>query len=105
MSKHEEPACRAPTGRAGVNRAVRLILGVGAGMGVAVVAALALAILDLYLTGHGHPSINRATISVPWTGIRLSTADIALLASALVAGVATWFLLGAIVKERRGDDG
>jgi len=72
---------------------VRLLLSVGAALGAAVVAALALTVLDLYLTGHGHPSIHRATIELRWIGMRLSPSDIAFVASALVVGIAVWWLL------------
>ena len=69
----------------------RLFVSIAVAAGVALVLALALTVLDLYLTGHGHTSINREIVSIPSAGVHLSASDIALLAGAVAAGLATWF--------------
>ncbi|MDH4044227.1 MAG: hypothetical protein OEW06_07200 [Gemmatimonadota bacterium] len=53
-------------------------------------AAIALAVLDLYLTGHGHPSIARAWIAWPAVGVHLSRADVLVLLAAGGGGFLQW---------------
>ncbi|MEO6408844.1 MAG: hypothetical protein ABIO45_08835 [Burkholderiaceae bacterium] len=62
---------------------------VAAALGMAVLASIALAVLDLYLSGHGLP-----TLTAPWIdsdSVHLSRADVVMLAlsalAALVGGV------------------
>ena len=70
---------------------VRLGLALGAGFGAAVLAAVALAILDLYVTGHGQPSVLRPWIDWPDAGVHLSRGDVVMYLAACLAGLGTWF--------------
>jgi hypothetical protein len=70
---------------------LRLGLALGAGVGAAVLAAVVLGILDLYLTGHGQPSVLRPWIDWPAAGVHLSRGDIVMYCAACLAGLGTWF--------------
>jgi len=60
------------------------------GVVAALVTAVVLAIVDLYITGHGGPSLARPWIS--WGDhVLLSRADVILWSCALVAAGAGWF--------------
>ncbi|MEA2624386.1 MAG: hypothetical protein QOD06_431 [Candidatus Binatota bacterium] len=68
----------------------RVAAAAGASFAAAVVAAITLAVTDLYVTGHGHPSLMRAWIDWEAGGVHLSRADVGILAVAMAAGVASW---------------
>jgi len=68
----------------------RLAIAVAAGLGAGVLIAVAVAIADLYLSGHGYPSITREWITNDAWGVHMSAGDVMLLAGALIAGVITW---------------
>jgi hypothetical protein len=72
------------------------ILGAAAaGFAAAVLLAVILAIVDIYLSGHGQPTLSRQWIELPDWGIFLSRADVVLLAGALIAALAAGFALAA----------
>ena len=77
--------------RAGVIK--RLVLSTLATLVAIFVTVLILAIVDLYLVGHGYPSINREMLTWPRAGISMSRADIFLLLAGLAAWCVTWRLL------------
>ena len=59
--------------------------------GCAVLAAIALAVMDIYVTGHGQPSLTRPWIS--WFGaVELSRADMLMLLAALGGGLGGYLL-------------
>jgi len=62
------------------------------GIGAAFAFAVGLAVLDLYLAGHGSPTLSRPWIDRPARGVHLGRADVILLAGsallALGAGIA-----------------
>ena len=57
-------------------------------------AALIVTVIDLYVTGHGYGSITREVITFAQAGVHLSIGDLAMLITAVVAAVATWYLMG-----------
>ena len=59
----------------------------------AFITAISLAVVDLYLTGHGRPSLMRPLIDRPALGISLSSGDIILLLLPLAAGASVGTLL------------
>lgn len=67
-----------------------VILGVS--VGAAVVAAVALAVFDIYLTGHGSPSILRPWIDWSAAGVHLSRGDVVMLIAMALAGFSVWFV-------------
>jgi hypothetical protein len=73
---------------------LRLAISAGAAIGAAVGAALMVTVIDLYVTGHGYGSITSEVITMAQAGVHLSIGDLAMLITAVVAGVATWFLVG-----------
>ena len=73
---------------------VRLFLSLAAGLGVAVAAALTLAVADLYLTGHGRPSLTRPFVDRPSIGIHLSRADLVVLAAGGLSTSVVWWVTG-----------
>jgi len=75
-------------GRSG---AIRLGLALGASFGAAVLAAVVLAIVDLYVTGHGQPSLMRPWIDWPEAGVHLSRGDIVMYLAACLAGLGAWY--------------
>ena len=54
----------------------------------AFITAIVVTIADLYLTGHGYPSISREVLPA------MSPADVLLLGVTLAAWLGTWFALG-----------
>jgi hypothetical protein len=54
----------------------RIFRSLGAGLVAAVLVAVALAVVDLYLTGHGRPSIRDPWIAWDAAGVHLSVADV-----------------------------
>ena len=73
---------------------VRLAISAAAGIGAAVVAALIVTVIDLYVTGHGYGSITREVITLAQAGVHLSIGDLAMLITAVVVAVSTWYLVG-----------
>ena len=69
---------------------LRGLLSTAAALAVAIVAAVVTAIVDLYVTGHGYPSVNRPIAMLANRGVMLGRADIGLLAATVVAWVVTW---------------
>ena len=74
----------------------RLLLSIGGALSAGVMAALVLIILDLYLTGHGHQSLNQP--GVGGVGPMFSVSDVILLASILLAGLLVWFVLRGVTR-------
>ncbi|TLM63953.1 MAG: hypothetical protein FDZ69_12010 [Deltaproteobacteria bacterium] len=72
---------------------LRSLVSVGVAIATAFVVALAVTIVDLYLVGHGYPSINREVLLWPGGGVSLSPAGILLLLCSFGAGGATWFFM------------
>lgn len=70
---------------------LRAGLALGVSFGAAVLAAVALAIFDIYLTGHGQPSVLRPWIEWPEAGVHLSRGDVVMYFAACLAGLGTWF--------------
>jgi hypothetical protein len=77
-----------------VNMLVRLGITAAAGIGAAVAAALIVTVIDLYATGHGYGSITREVITLEEAGVHLSIGDLAMLVTAVMAAVSTWYLMG-----------
>jgi hypothetical protein len=75
----------------GFSTLARLGLATGAGLGMSVLAAIILAVLDLWVTGHGQPSLLRPWIDLPRAGVHLSRGDIGMLLVSCLAGLGTWF--------------
>jgi hypothetical protein len=73
---------------------VRLGISTAAGMAAAVAAALLVTVLDLYLTGHGHPSVTREVLTWEHAGVHLSIADVGMLMTGIVVAALTWHLAG-----------
>jgi hypothetical protein len=78
---------------------VRLLASLMAALGAAFLVAIASAILDLYLTGHGLPSLSRPLVD--GAGLYLSLADVVCLGAAAGAGVIVWRLLKSQVPGNR----
>jgi len=77
-------------------RPIRIaVSAIAAGLAASIVLALLLGVLDLYLTGHGLPSLTRPWIDVPRAGIHLSRADVVLLAGALASAFVAAALAGS----------
>lgn len=73
----------------------RLLLSIGIAMSGAVFTMLALAILDLYLSGHGHPSLSALYIG---RSRLLSVQDVVVLAAPVLFGLFGWFVLRGVGK-------
>ena len=69
---------------------VRVAVTIGATFLAAVLSAIAAAVVDLYVAGHGYPSILRPWIEWPAAGIHLSRADAAMLVASTLAGWGAW---------------
>lgn len=72
-----------------------IVGGVAAGIAAALLLAIALAITDIYLSGHGHPTLSRPWLEIPEWGIFLSRADVILLAGSGIAALAAGVRLAA----------
>ncbi|MGY1424323.1 hypothetical protein [Lysobacter sp. A289] len=79
----------------------RLLVAVSAALAFGVVSALVLVVVDLYLTGHGQPSISQADISIPGISTKLSLSDLLFLAGIILPGLVTWLLLRPTNKSGR----
>jgi len=87
--------------RAGVaDWLVSLTLGIAAAIGAAVIAAIVLTIVNLYLSGHSLPALDRPWIDWPSLGVHLSRADLLLLTITVLTG--GWFT-AASLRRRRAD--
>lgn len=75
---------------------LRLLLSLGGAISGGVIAALLLVVLDLYLTGHGYPSLNRTYVG-PATLV-MSISDMIFLAAILLSGLLVWFILRGVAK-------
>jgi hypothetical protein len=71
----------------------RVAAAAGISFAAAVIVAIVLAVTDMYLTGHGHPSLMRAWIDWEAGGVHLSRGDVVILVVAAAAGLASWHLL------------
>jgi len=69
---------------------IRLGTSFGAGVGAAILSALVIAVVDLYLTGHGYPSIRREIVSWEPADVHLSAGDIAALTATVITAILTW---------------
>lgn len=69
---------------------VRLGASMAAGFGAVILSALVVALIDIYLTGHSHPSIRREIVSWEPAGVHLSAGDIGGLVAAIIAATITW---------------
>ena len=70
----------------------RLLTTVTACVVTLILSAIALALIEMYLVGHGHPGLMRASISL--AGVHLSPGDFILLGFALLGAVFAWILSG-----------
>ena len=68
--------------------ALSLAVGTGAGVAAAFVLAIVIAVVDLWLAGHGYPSLRRPWLDAPAWGVHLSRADVMFLAGTVLAAVA-----------------
>lgn len=68
-----------------MSRTKRALLAAAVGIATAFVVVVPLAIADLYLSGHGRPTLSR-----PIAGTAASWADLVLLASVALAAIGTW---------------
>lgn len=94
--------------RAGVTAVRRYGLSIVGGMATGIAAALLLAVVlamvDIYLSGHGHPTLSRRWIEIPEWGISLSRADVVLLAGSGIAAVVAGVRLAARGATEEVDD-
>jgi hypothetical protein len=65
-------------------------LALGVSFAAAVLAAIGLAVFDIYVTGHGQPSILRSWIDWPGAGVHVSRGDAVMYFAACFAGLGTW---------------
>lgn len=77
-----------------MNLVVRLAISAAAGIGGGIAAALIVTVIDLYVTGHGYASITREVLTLAQAGVHLSVGDVAMLITALVGALATWYVVG-----------
>jgi len=83
---------------------MRLAVSIGAMVGGFVASAIVLALVELYVTGHGGPSINRPWIQWPSLGVSLGRADFVALLVGAGAGVLTWLATGRAPPPERGPE-
>lgn len=76
---------------------MHLLTAGGAAFAAAIGSALILTLVDLYLTGHSRPALNRDWISFPSLGIEMSRAAVVMYVVALAVGMGVWVEL-----RRRG---
>ena len=79
-----------------MKRYLRLLLSIGGAISGGVLAALLVVILDLYLTGRSYASLSRMYVGP--SSLVLSISDVIFLATILVSGLVTWFILRVVVK-------
>ncbi|MES2482942.1 MAG: hypothetical protein V4609_13165 [Pseudomonadota bacterium] len=77
-----------------LNLLVRLGISAAAGFGALVLAAFVVTLIDLYMTGHGYPSITREVITWDPAGVHMSIGDVGMLSAMVVAAVSIWYLTG-----------
>ena len=70
----------------------RLLTTVTACVVTLILTAIALALVEMYLVGHGHAGLMRASTSLG--GVQLSPGDFILLGFALLAAVLAWIRSG-----------
>jgi hypothetical protein len=68
----------------------RLLISLSAGFGAAVLVAIGVAVAGIYLTGHGHPPLNRPLVDWAAAGVHLGRGDVPLLSAAALAAGITW---------------
>lgn len=73
---------------------LRFGVSIASGIGAAILSALIVVLADLYLTGHGFPSIRREIVSWEPVGVFLSAGDIGFLMASIIATIITWRSLG-----------
>ena len=69
---------------------MRLLTVAAVVFGTSLMCGLGLAIVDLYLTGHGMPSIGAETLRIPALGVALSVSDMIMLGATALAGWIAW---------------
>ena len=74
---------------------IRFAAGLLAAISAAVVTAVSLAVLDLYLTGHGRPSLLQPVVEWPPLGVSLSVGDMIMLSAAAIGGAVGWHAAGS----------
>lgn len=84
--------------RIGLGLLVAVVTGIGAAFGFAIV----LAIVDLYLAGHGRPTLARPWIERPAWGVHLSRADVIMLAGSTVLALGAGVAAAVAWKPARG---
>jgi membrane protein implicated in regulation of membrane protease activity len=72
----------------------RLLMSVGAGVAFGVLVAISLTILDIYLAGHGRPTLGAPLLDVDSLGVHLSLNDVLFLVAAVTAAMFTWRAMG-----------
>jgi hypothetical protein len=55
-----------------------------------VVVAIALTVADLYLAGHGKPTLGRPWLDIDGPGVHLSRADVLFFVAAVLGAGLTW---------------
>ncbi len=78
---------------------LRFIMACAGAYGTAVFAAICSAIVEMYLTGHGKPSLDLIRFEYPQLGIALRLVDVAVLAASAAGGIAVWFISGQIWRR------
>jgi hypothetical protein len=63
---------------------------VGAGAAFGVLVAIVLAVADLYLSGHGYPTLSAPLLDWPALGVHLSPADLLFLGAVVIGGALVW---------------
>jgi hypothetical protein len=68
----------------------RLVLALGAGLGAAVLIAIGLTVTDVYLSGHGQPTLGRPWLDLESLGVHLSRADVVFLVAFMLGAALAW---------------
>jgi hypothetical protein len=67
-----------------------ILTAIAAGFGAAIIAAIVLAIVDIYLSGHGRPTLGRPWISLFNGALPMSRAEALFYLSFLAGSVVGW---------------
>jgi hypothetical protein len=104
-ARHESPGSEMPlrVGENAMRKLFSIAIGLLAAVGAAVTVSVCMAILEIYLAGHGHPTLmDRIVFEHPDSGTRLSIPDVIVLVISAMSGiVATWLNWPGL--QRRGN--
>lgn len=78
---------------------LRFFLACAGAYGTAMFCAIAVAIFDIYITGHGKPSLRSIRLDYPQLGISLDLMDVAVLVASVAGGIAIWIASGQIWRR------